>query len=69
MATFTVPKVFTRRDKSGDTYKVSVDVVLDIDIDEVSSQLGWKALVNKSNKSRGLGGAIIARAKNARRLS
>jgi hypothetical protein len=69
--TYVVSRDFVRtRGKLGTpertSYRTRVDVEIEIDMATLAESLGWKALINKSGKSRALGGAIIVRAKNQR---
>jgi hypothetical protein len=74
MATFTVPARLTKYTGKAASYPrqtvtADMDIVLEIDLDRLARDLGWKAWTNKSMKSRAMGGAIVVKFKNARPAS
>jgi len=70
---FTIECVFQRSkgrwdDPAREAWTEKVPVVLEIELQQIARVLGWKALTNKTGKSRGMSGAIRAHCKPGRRI-
>lgn len=64
----TVERASAANDWTAKKERVLVRVELEVDVSALLDQLGRKALANKSKKSSEVGGLVVARVSNERKL-